>query len=85
MTRLIVGSEGTLGIVTEVTVKLFGQPEVIGSGTCHFPSIDTACQATIATIQMCLPIARIELLDPIQIRACNQYSGLSLPEKPPYL
>lgn len=81
LTRLIVGSEGTLGIVTEVTVKLFGQPEVIGSGTCHFPSIDMACQATIATIQMCLPIARIELLDPIQIRACNQYSGLSLPEK----
>ncbi|WP_327037434.1 FAD-linked oxidase C-terminal domain-containing protein [Moraxella canis] len=81
LTRLIVGSEGTLGIVTEVTVKLFGQPEVVGSGICHFPSIDQACQATIATIQMCLPIARIELLDPIQIRACNQYSQLTLPEK----
>ncbi|MFC0820611.1 FAD-binding oxidoreductase [Moraxella marmotae] len=82
LTRLMIGSEGTLGIVTSVTVRLFGQPEVVGSGLCHFPSIDMACQATIATIQMCLPIARIELLDPIQIRACNQYSKLSLPEQP---
>ena len=81
LTRLMVGSEGTLGIVTEVTVRLFGIPECIGSGVCHFPSIDMACQATIATIQMCLPIARIELLDAVQIRACNQYSGLSLPEQ----
>lgn len=81
LTRLIIGSEGTLGIVTEVTVRLFGQPEVVGSGLCHFPSIDMACQATIATIQMCLPIARIELLDPVQIRACNQYSKLDLAEQ----
>ncbi|ELA08806.1 D-lactate dehydrogenase [Moraxella macacae 0408225] len=82
LTRLIVGSEGTLGIVTEITVRLFGQPEVVGSGICHFPSIHDACQATIATIQLCLPIARIELLDPIQIRACNQYSNLTLSELP---
>lgn len=81
LTRLMVGAEGTLGIVTEITVRLFGQPECVGSGVCHFPSIDMACQATIATIQLCLPIARIELLDPMQIRACNQYSGLTLPEQ----
>ncbi len=82
LTRLMVGSEGTLGIITEVTVRLFGQPEVIGSGVCHFPSIDLACQATIATIQLCLPIARIELLDALQIQACNQYSQLNLPILP---
>lgn len=82
LTRLIVGSEGTLGIVTEITVRLFGSPECVGSGVCNFPSIDLACQATIATIQMCLPIARIELLDPVQVKACNQYSKLDLPELP---
>lgn len=80
LTRLIIGSEGTLGIVTEITVKLFGLPECIGSGICHFPNVDMACQAVMATIQMCLPIARIELLDATQIKACNAYSGLSLKE-----
>lgn len=80
LTRLIIGSEGTLGIVTEITVKLFGLPECIGSGICHFPNVDMACQAAMATIQMCLPIARIELLDATQIKTCNAYSGLSLKE-----
>lgn len=82
LTRLIIGSEGTLGIVTEITLKLFGIPETIGSGICHFPSIENACNAVMTTIQMCLPIARIELLDALQIKACNQYANLSLPEKP---
>ncbi len=81
LTRLIIGSEGTLGIVTEITVKLFGMPECIGSGLCNFPSIDDACQAVMSTIQMCLPIARIELLDAVQVKACNQYSNLDLAEK----
>ncbi|PIE47047.1 MAG: FAD-binding oxidoreductase [Gammaproteobacteria bacterium] len=81
LTHLMIGSEGTLGIITEITVKLFGIPECIGSGLCNFPSIDNACQAVMATIQMCLPIARIELLDAVQVKACNQYSKLNLKEQ----
>ncbi|WP_201596600.1 FAD-binding oxidoreductase [Psychrobacter fulvigenes] len=82
LTRLMIGSEGTLGIVTEVTLKLFGINECIGSGLCHFPTIEDACQAVMLTIQMCLPIARIELLDALQVKACNQYANLDLVETP---
>lgn len=82
LTRLMIGSEGTLGIVTEITLKRFGISECIGSGICHFPTIEDACQAVMLTIQMCLPIARIELLDALQIKACNQYDNLSLTETP---
>ena len=82
LTRLMIGSEGTLGIVTEITLKLFGISECIGSGICHFPTIEDACQAVMLTIQMCLPIARIELLDALQIKVCNQYDNLSLTETP---
>lgn len=82
LTRLMIGSEGTLGIVTEVTLKLFGLSESIGSGLCHFKTVEDACQAVMLTIQMCLPIARIELLDALQIKACNQYANLSLTETP---
>lgn len=82
LTRLMIGSEGTLGIVTEITLKLFGISECIASGICHFPSVEAACQATMLTIQMCLPIARIELLDAMQIKACNQYANLNLQETP---
>ncbi len=82
LTRLMIGSEGTLGIVTEVTLKLFGISECIGSGLCHFPSIEEACQAVMLTIQMCLPIARIELLDTLQVKACNRYANLDLLETP---
>ncbi|GAF54079.1 LOW QUALITY PROTEIN: D-lactate dehydrogenase, cytochrome c-dependent [Psychrobacter sp. JCM 18900] len=82
LTRLMIGSEGTLGIVTEVTLKLFGISECIGSGVCHFSTIEDACQAVMLTIQMCLPIARIELLDAMQIKACNQYANLDLTEMP---
>ena len=82
LTRLIVGSEGTLGIITELTLKLSGIPEAIASGVCPFPSVDAACKATILTIQSGIPVARIELLDALQIKACNAYSKLTLPEVP---
>ncbi|HYF53096.1 MAG TPA: FAD-linked oxidase C-terminal domain-containing protein [Salinarimonas sp.] len=82
LTRLFVGSEGTLGIVTEITLKLHGIPEAISAGICPFPSVRAACDATIATIQSGLPVARIELLDEVQVRACNLHSKLTLPETP---
>jgi D-lactate dehydrogenase (cytochrome) len=82
LTRLIVGSEGTLGLITELTLKLSGIPEAIASGVCPFPSVDAACKATILTIQSGIPVARIELLDALQIKAVNGYSKLSLPEVP---
>lgn len=82
LTRLMIGSEGTLGIVTEVTLKLFGISECVGSGLCHFKTVEAACQAVMLTIQMCLPIARIELLDALQVKACNLYDHLNLVETP---
>ena len=82
LTRLIVGSEGTLGIITSLTLKLYGIPETIVSAVCPFASIAGACNATIAALQLGLPLARIEFLDEVQIRACNAYSHLSLPETP---
>ena len=78
----MVGSEGTLGIITELTLRLSGIPEAIASGVCPFPSVEAACNATILTIQSGIPVARIELLDALQVRACNLYSKLSLPEVP---
>jgi len=82
LTRLIVGSEGTLGIITELTLRLAGIPEAISSGICPFPSVEAACNATIVTIQSGIPVARIELLDALQVQASNCYSKLSLPETP---
>jgi D-lactate dehydrogenase (cytochrome) len=82
LTRLMVGAEGTLGIITELTLRLSGIPEAISSGVCPFPSVDAACNATILAIQSGIPVARIELLDALQVRACNQYSKLDLPEVP---
>ena len=82
LTRLLVGSEGTLGIITSLTLRLHGIPETILSGICPFASIEGACNATIAALQMGLPLARIELADEVQIRACNAYSHLALPEAP---
>jgi D-lactate dehydrogenase (cytochrome) len=80
LTRLLVGSEGTLGIITEVTLKLHGIPEAISAGVCPFPSVKAACDATIITIQSGLPVARIELLDDVMIRGVNLHSKLGLPE-----
>ena len=81
LTRLLIGSEGTLGLITELTVKLQGVPEVIAGGICSFPSVEAACNAVINTIQYGIPVARIELLDKVQVCACNRYSGLELPEE----
>jgi D-lactate dehydrogenase (cytochrome) len=82
LTRLLVGSEGTLGVITEVTLRLHGISQAVAAGICPFPSVTSACDATIATIQSGLPVARIELIDEVQIRACNAYSKLSLAEVP---
>ncbi|MCW6511027.1 FAD-binding oxidoreductase [Lichenifustis flavocetrariae] len=82
LTRLFVGAEGTLGIITSVTLRLQGIPEAISGGVCPFPSVEAACLATIATIQSGIPVARIELLDALQVRACNLHSGIGLPESP---
>ncbi len=80
LTRLIVGSEGTLGIITEVTLRLHGIPEAISAGVCPFPDVKAACDATIMAIQMGIPVARIELFDDVQIAACNAYSDFEFPE-----
>jgi D-lactate dehydrogenase (cytochrome) len=82
LTRLMVGSEGTLGIITELTLRLSGIPEAIASGVCPFPSVEAACNAAILAIQSGIPVARIELLDEMQVKASNAYSKLSLPETP---
>ncbi|MDJ0993490.1 MAG: FAD-linked oxidase C-terminal domain-containing protein [Dinoroseobacter sp.] len=82
LTRLLIGSEGTLGIITELTLKLQGIPEAMSSARCSFPSVEAACNAVILSVQMGLPMARIELLDGLQVKACNAYSKLSLPEGP---
>jgi D-lactate dehydrogenase (cytochrome) len=75
LTRLFIGSEGTLGVITEVTLRLHGIPECILSAVCPFPSLKAAVDTVIETIQSGVPIARIEVLDPNQMRAVNAYSG----------
>jgi D-lactate dehydrogenase (cytochrome) len=82
LTRLMVGSEGTLGVITELTLKLSGIPEAISGGICPFPSVEACCNAAILTIQSGIPVARIELLDALQVRAVNLYSKMSLRETP---
>ncbi len=82
LTHLFVGSEGTLGVIVEVALRLSGVPEAISAGTCSFPDVRSACNATIQTIQSGLPIARIELLNSLSVRAFNAYAKLTLPEQP---
>jgi D-lactate dehydrogenase (cytochrome) len=82
LTRLMVGSEGTLGVIVGLTLKLAGIPEAISGGVCPFPSVEACCQAAIATIQSGIPVARIELLDALQVRAVNLHSKLGLRETP---
>jgi D-lactate dehydrogenase (cytochrome) len=82
LTRLMVGSEGTLGVITEVTVKLYPLPEAISAAVCSFPSIEAAVRTTIEIIQMGIPIARVELIDTNAIRMVNAHSKLTLREEP---
>ena len=82
LTRLLIGSEGTLGIITEITLKLHPQPEAVYAAVCAFPSMGDAVSAVIDTIQMGVPIARVEFVDALAIRAINQYDKLTLPEMP---
>jgi D-lactate dehydrogenase (cytochrome) len=82
LTRIFVGSEGTLGIITEVTVRLYPRPEAVSTAVCPFPGIAGAVDTVIRTIQRGVPIARAELLDALTIAAVNRYSKTSLAERP---
>ncbi|MCL4127906.1 UNVERIFIED_CONTAM: hypothetical protein GTU68_049841 [Idotea baltica] len=83
LTHLFVGSEGTLGIITRLTVRLFGQPDTILAATCAFETVDDAVNTVIMAIQMGIPMARIELLDEVQMKGMNIFNpDLNLPEKP---
>jgi D-lactate dehydrogenase (cytochrome) len=82
LTRLFVGSEGTLGVITEVTLRLYGIPEATSVAMCGFPSVKAAVDTTIATIQAGVPVARIELADAVQMEAINRYSKLNVPAVP---
>ncbi|MDJ0947653.1 MAG: FAD-linked oxidase C-terminal domain-containing protein [Alphaproteobacteria bacterium] len=79
LTRLFVGSEGTLGVICDITLRLYGIPEAISSAVCSFPDLESAVNAVILTIQSGIPIARIELADDVQMDAINKYSGLDFP------
>jgi len=82
LTHLMIGAEGTLGVITELTLKLVGQPEVIGGAIASFTSIDAACRTVIETVQMGLPVARIEFMDTHGVQAVNAKHGIGLPEMP---
>lgn len=83
LTKLMIGSEGTLGIITKLTVRLYGQPEAISAATCAFPSVENAVDAVILAIQSGIPMARIELLDELQMKGMNIYNpDMNFPEKP---
>ncbi len=82
LTRLLVGSEGTLGIMTEVTLRLYGIPQVVAAAICPFGTLEGAVDTVIETIQLGIPVARLELLDALQVAASNAYSGLDLEETP---
>ncbi len=82
LTRLLVGSEGTLGVITEVTLRLYGIPEAISAAVCSFETLEGAVNSVILTIQSGIPVARIELLDEVQMDAVNRYSHLDYPAQP---
>mgnify|MGYP001172487704 FL=1 len=82
LTNIMVGSEGTLGIITQATIKLHAQPEAIASAVVNFPDIKSAVDTVVTTLQCALPMARLELLDEVAVAACNKYSNLSLVETP---
>jgi D-lactate dehydrogenase (cytochrome) len=82
LTRLFIGSEGTLGVITEVTLRTYGLPEAISSALCHFPTTESAVQAVITTLQMGIDIARVEFVDELAIKAINGYFGASYPVAP---
>ena len=82
LTRLFVGSEGTLGVITEITVRLYPQPEAVSAAVCAFPSMGDAVRAVIETIQMGVPVARVEFLDSLAVRAINRHSNLTFRESP---
>jgi D-lactate dehydrogenase (cytochrome) len=82
LTRLFVGSEGTLGVITEITLRVYGIPEAVSAAVASFPTIEDAVQTVILTIQTGIPVARIELLDDVQMEAVNRYSGLDYPVQP---
>ena len=82
LTSLMVGSEGTLGLITSATVRLHPSPECVAAAVVSFPDIQGAVDCVVSTLQASLPLARIELLDEVQVRACNNYSGLNYQELP---
>ncbi|AEC20074.1 putative oxidoreductase [Pusillimonas sp. T7-7] len=82
LTRIFVGSEGTLGIITEVTIRLYPQPEAISAAICNFPTLQAAVQSVIEVIQMGVPVARVEFMDTWAVKATNAYSKLNLTESP---
>jgi len=82
LTRLLVGSEGTLAIITEITLRLHGQPETVSAAVCDFPDVASAVNSVIQTIQAGVPMARIELVDENAIHAFNRYAEAGMPERP---
>lgn len=82
LTRVLIGSEGTIGVITSLTLKLQGIPQAISGGVCPFPTLDAACRAVIQTIQLGIPVARIELVNALQMRALRNYAKLDYPESP---
>ena len=82
LTKLFVGAEGTLGVIAEVTLRLHPQPEAIGGASCAFPTVRDAIETAMETIQLGIPVARIEFMDEVQVKACNRYSKTNYPEGP---